>query len=145
MLSCGPGLPPPVALVLSVQRHLPLLAEGGLFLPLVHARTVRKSEGFLVEPMQLRGECFNSSSRGKVVLAKRVRCEMRASGRMGKGGRTSRCVVARGQQSLVSPALLYCLFKGLLSGGRSLNAVERVGRLQYVVHRLSQWGGGRGG
>lgn len=75
---------------------------------------------------------------GKVIPAKRARSEAGAAGRIGDGSRTSKCVVAWGQQSLVSPALLYFLFKGILSSGGSLNAVKQGGRLPHVVHRLLQ-------
>lgn len=48
-----------------------LPTEGRLFLPLVCACTVRRSEEFFGEPVQLR-ECFDSSLYGKVGPTKRV-------------------------------------------------------------------------
>lgn len=98
-----------------------------------------RARGFWGWTQAAEGKCFDSRLYGKIIPAKRARSETGAAERIGDGGRTSECVVAWGQQSLVSPALLYFLFKGILSSGGSLNAVKQVGHLLCVVHRLLQW------
>lgn len=80
-----------------------LFSDGGLFLACLCAGAVRRNEGFLLEPV-------HSVSVEKLFLLTSVLSEMVISGRMGEGS-YSKCVVAWGQQSLVSPALLYCSFE----------------------------------